>query len=416
MFIKLNVMKRNLIDLYHVWMNEMKVVVRDPALILIFLIVPGFYPLLYGFLFNNEVVSEVSMVVVDESQSALSREFVRDLDASHDVYVVGKVADMEEAKRVMAGKEASGILYIPSDFSNNINTGRQSTVRLYADMSSILNYKAMMLSVTEVSLKMGADIRVEKIGGKTAVEDEAVGQFVRNEWVSYYNIPNGFCAFFIPAVLILIIQQTMLLGISTLVGTNNDRKRYSVASRSVSGKRINPFVVTFGKAMCYISIYTVVVVWVLGIVPYIFNLPQLGDPWVLLAFCLPFMLSCTFFCMSLSYFCPQREFGILMFAGTSVIFLFLSGVSWPWIAIPGPLKAIAMLIPSTPGIQGFIKINTMGASLGAVWFEVATLWIQTLFYWIAATLMYKWWLNCYDPVYKRYRRINNRYVIKSLVV
>lgn len=390
-------MKQKLIDIYHIWMDEMKVVVRDPALILIFLIVPGFYPLLYAYLFNNEVVSEVNIIVVDESHSALGRTFVRNLDALHDVKIVGHAADMEEAQEVMARKGASGVLHIPADFSYNINTGKQAYVKLYSDMSSILNYKAMMLSVTDVSLDIGSDIRVAMMGGKTEKEDETISQFVQSEWVSFYNTPNGFCAFFIPAVLILIIQQTMLLGVSTLVGTHNDRKTFRIASHCESGKKVGPFVLTFGKAMCYMSIYAIILVWVLGIVPYIFKLPQLGNHWTLMAFSLPFMLSCTFFCMTLSYFCSQREFSMLMFAGTSVLFLFLSGVSWPWIAMPGPLKAIAMLIPSTPGIQAFIKINTMGASLGVVWKEMVILWIQALCYWGSATAMYKWWIHYYDP-------------------
>ncbi len=389
-------MKRKLIDIYHIWMREIKFVIRDPALILIFLIVPAFYPLLYAYLFKNEVVSDVKLVVVDDSRSALSRTFIRNLDAIPDVNVIGYAADMEEAKEIVARKKSAGVLYIPADFSHNINTGTQAQVRLYADMSSILNYKAMMVSVTNTSLDLGSDIRVAMLGGKSAVEDKTVSQFVESEWVSYYNIPNGFCAFFIPAVLILIIQQTMLLGIATLTGTHNDRKTFSIASHGETGKKVGPFVLTFGKAMCYISIYTVVMVWVLGIVPYLFHLPQIGNPLTLLVFVLPFMLSCTFFCMTLSYFCPQREFSMLMFAGTSVLFLFLSGVSWPWTAMPGPLKAVAMLIPSTPGIQAFIKINTMGASLESVWPEMIILWVQALCYWGAATAMYKWWLNYYE--------------------
>lgn len=384
-------MKQKLINIYHIWMKEMKVVLRDPALILIFLIVPALYPLLYAYLFNNEVVRQVEMVIVDESSSALSREFIHYLTAIPDVKIIGYAVDMEEAKEMIARREAAGVLHIPDDFSHNINKGQQAQVKLYSDMSSILNYKSMMLSVTNASLDIGSDIRVAMLGGKSAKEDETISQFVQSEWISYYNTPNGFCAFFIPAVLILIIQQTMLLGISTLTGTQTDRKTFSVVSHGESGKKVGPFVLTFGKAMCYISVYFVVFVWVLGIVPYIFNLPQIGNPWTLLAFSLPFMLACTFFCMTLSYFCPQREFSMLMFAGTSVLFLFLSGVSWPWTAMPEALKAVAMLMPSTPGIQAFIKINTMGASLPSVLPEMIILWIQALCYWGAATAMYKWW-------------------------
>lgn len=148
-------------------------------------------------------------------------------------------------------------------------------------------------------------------------------------------------------------------------------------------------------------------VWVLRVVPYIFKFPQIGDPVTIAAFLMPYLLAATFFAMTLSYFCSQREFGMMLFVFTSVIFIFISGISWPWTAVPGPIKAIAYIIPSTPGIHGFIKINTMGATLKDVWPEYITLWIHAGVYCITAVLMYKWWIQNYDPKYKGQLRVKN---------
>ncbi len=94
---------------------------------------------------------------------------------------------------------------------------------------------------------------------------------------------------------------------------------------------------------------------------------------------------------------------------TSVLFIFLSGISWPWTAIPAPLKAIAYIIPSTPGIHAFVKINTMGASLSEVWFEFIMLWVQAGFYCISSVFMYRWWIKNYDPEHLgRNKPANNR--------
>ena len=41
---------------------------------LFFILVPLGYPLLYSFIYDNEVVREVPAVVVDDSHSSLSRE------------------------------------------------------------------------------------------------------------------------------------------------------------------------------------------------------------------------------------------------------------------------------------------------------------------------------------------------------
>lgn len=391
-------MKKWLLDIYYVWINEFKIIVRDPAVILLFIIVPFAYPILYSYIYNNEVAHEVKMVVVDESHSSMSREFVRKLDATPDVQIVGKSTDMEDAKEHLRRKDAYGILYIPKDFSKRIHRQEQAQVNVYADMSSMLFYKAMLLGTTEVSLDMGAQVRVAEMGYKTQVEDKVSEQAVLNEWVASYNVPNGFASFLIPAILILIIQQTMLLGIATLVGTHNDKKRYSIASHTHTGKRVNAFKLTIGKAFCYATIYVIMSAWILRVVPYIFNLPMIGNPWTIAVFLLPFLLAATFFAMTISYFCSQREFGMLLFVFTSVLFVFLSGVSWPWLSMPGALQSIAYMIPSTPGIHGFVKISTMGANLSDVWFEYCLLWVHTGIYWITATLMYLWWIRNYDPI------------------
>lgn len=393
-------MKKLLLDIYYVWINELKVVFRDPAVILLFFIVPLAYPVLYSFIYNNEVAHEVKVIVVDDSHSALSREFKRKVDATADVKVVGYATDMEEAREALRRKEAYGIMYIPGDFSQKINTQQQTSVSVYADMSSLLFYKAMLLSATEVSLDMGADIRVAETGGGSREEDATTRQTVESEWVVLYNTQNGFASFLVPAILILIIQQTLILGIATIIGTHNDKKSFAIASHTSEGKNVGALKLSIGKAFCYASLYMLISVWVLRVVPYIFKFPQIGDPLTIAAFLMPYLLAATFFGMTLSYFCSQREFGMLLFVFTSVIFIFISGISWPWTAIPAPIQSIAYIIPSTPGIHGFVKINTMGATLRDVWPEYITLWIHSAVYYLTAVLMYKWWIQNYDPKYK----------------
>ncbi|MEN9919708.1 MAG: hypothetical protein RL662_2144 [Bacteroidota bacterium] len=393
-------MKKSLLDIYYVGWNEMKVVFRDPAVILLFFIVPLAYPILYGFMYNNEGVYEVKTVVVDESNSPLSREFIRKVDASHDMNVIARVANMEEAREAMRRKEAYGIILIPSSFSVDINTQKQTSVLLYADMSSMLFYKAMYLTCTEVSLAMGASIRIGDSGYRTTTEDASVMQAIDYNSVAFYNVANGFASFLVPAILILVMQQTLVLGIGTIVGTHNDKKRFAVASHTKQGRDISALALTLGKGFCYSFFYLVTSAWILRVVPYLFSLPQIGDPVTILAFIIPFILAATFFAMTISYFVSQREFVMLLFVFTSVIFLFLSGISWPWISVPPALKAVAYIIPSTAGIHGFVKINTMGATLADVRFEFIALWVQAIVYCLIATGMYYWWIDNYDPKYK----------------
>ena len=107
-------------------------------------------------------------------------------------------------------------------------------------------------------------------------------------------------------------------------------------------------------------------------------------------FVLPYLFACIFLSMTLSGFMTSRESPMLVFVFTSVILLFLSGVSWPKEAIPPFWKTVGYLFPSTPGIQGFIRINTAGASLNEVAHEYRTLWIQAGAYFITSCLIYRY--------------------------
>ena len=140
---------RNTIE---VWAYEMRCALLDEGVIVFFVIVPFLYPLLYAYLYNNESVREVPTVVVDNSHSQLSREFVRRVDATGDVDIVSYCQDMEEAKEMIHQREAYGLIYIPKDFAKDVAEHRQTTVELYSDMSGILYYKAVLSSDTSVQL------------------------------------------------------------------------------------------------------------------------------------------------------------------------------------------------------------------------------------------------------------------------
>ena len=89
-----------------IWLEEMKTVVKDEGVLIFFILMPLGYPLLYSWIYNNEVVREVPVVVVDDSHSALSREFTRKYDASPDVSVAFRSKNMAEAQSIIGHGKA----------------------------------------------------------------------------------------------------------------------------------------------------------------------------------------------------------------------------------------------------------------------------------------------------------------------
>src|SRR5574344_1596606 len=89
-----------------IWKDEMRQTFKDEGVLIFFILVPLGYPLLYSWIYNNEVVREVPVVVVDDSHSSLSREFIQKFDASPDVSVAFQAGSIEEGRDLIGHGEA----------------------------------------------------------------------------------------------------------------------------------------------------------------------------------------------------------------------------------------------------------------------------------------------------------------------
>ena len=374
-------------DACFVWREEIKQVFRDEGVLIFCIIVPLAYPLLYSWIYNNEVVHEVPVVVVDQSHSQLSRQFVRMADASPDVRIVSYAEDLDDAQSLVSRQIVKGVYLIPSDFAKKINRGEQAVISVYCDMSLMLTYKAIYMTSVQVTQAMGAEIQKKVSGNYTDREDAITTRPLDFEDVPVFNPGAGYGNFIIPGVLMLILQQTLVLGIGLAAGTARERNRYSdlvPIHRCYSGI----YRVICGKALCYLMIYAVMSVWLTLVVPRLFSFIALVHWQDLLALMVPYLLACTFFGMTVSCLVHYRENVMLLVVFISLPLLFMSGVSWPQSSIPAAWQGISWLFPSTFGVRAFVRMNTMGGVLSDVVTEIRCLWVLAAAYFGFACIVY----------------------------
>ena len=374
-------------DAAYVWRQEIKQIVHDEGVLIFCVIVPLVYPLLYSWIYNNEVVREVPVVIVDQSHSQQSRQFIRMVDASPDVRVLCYAADLDDAQSLVSRQVAKGVYLIPADFATNLNRMQQGVVSVYCDMSLMLAYKAIYQTSVAVTQAMGAEIQRKVSGNYTAREDLITTRPLDFEDVPIFNPAGGYGNFIIPAVLMLIIQQTLILGIGLAAGTARERNRYSdlvPINRCYGGI----YRIVTGKALCYLMVYAVMSAYLTLVVPRIFSFIALIQWQDLLALMLPYLLACVFFGMTVSCLVHYRENVMLLVVFISVPLLFMTGVSWPQSAIPGFWQGVSWLFPSTFGVRAFVRMNTMGGVLSDVVPEIRYLWIQAAAYFGTACLVY----------------------------
>ena len=182
-----------------------------------------------------------------------------------------------------------------------------------------------------------------------------------------------------PAIIIVIIQQTLLIGIGMIGGTWREFGLYRKLIPA-NCKRMYTVPIVIGKAMVYASIYAVTLLYIMTVHYKLFDYPSNGSTWTVIGFLIPYLLACIMMGIAISTLFRYREQSLLLLFWTSIPILLLSGASFPREAIPEWLYTFGQIFPSSSGVNGFIRIRTMGASLQEVMPELRLLWAQVFIY------------------------------------
>ena len=396
-------------DVWYVFVMELRRIFRDGGVMLIFFGAGVFYPLLYPMIYLHEAIVDMPIAVVDECDSQHSREYIRKLDACRDVRVVYKCMNLSEARQLYEQRKIHGVVMIDKDFERAISTvGEQAMVSVYCDMSSFLYYKNLLQASNFVMLDEHVGIqthRYQLLGNDRAMA-ELLSQPMRYESQMLYNPGTAYPSFLLPAVLMLIVYQTLFFGICMLAGIAREEngELYFIEGRQYDR---STFRLVLGRGMAYLTLYMAIGSYVLLVVPRIFGLPHIGMSIDILKLLVPFLLATIFFAMTLSVFIRERETGMVMFLFTSIPLLFLTGCSWPTASMPQFWKIFAMLFPSTWGVNGFLHINSCGATLWETRREYYILWAQAGIYFFTACASYMifgWY----------YAKTNRQYLLRML--
>ena len=397
-------------DMCYIWAREMKNTIKDEGVLIFFILVPLLYPLLYSWIYNNQVVRDVPVGIVDMSHSSLSREFVRHYDASPDVKVEYFCNNLDEAKALIGKQIIKGVIYIPNNFEQQVNRHEQALISVYCDMSIMLNYKAIYQTATAVIGQMNSRIQLSQSKNYTQRDEEISIKPLDFEEVPIFNSSGGYADFLIPGVLMLILHQTLLLGIGLAAGTARENNRFRdlvPVSKHYNGL----FRIVLGKSLCYFMIYCILGAYMTLVIPKMFGFVQIIEAKEILGIMVPYILATIFFGMMLSCTIRYRENVMLLVVFTSVPLLFLSGISWPQSNIPGAWRAIACFFPATFGIRGFVRLNTMGATLADVKQEYQALWIQVVVYFFATCAVYR-----YQIIHARKHAIERLNMMKAKAI
>ncbi len=327
------------------------------------------YSIFYMFPYSTEVIKDVPIGVIDFDGSSMSQEFVRNLNATDSCEVTIAPLSINDAKMHFYQGKIKGYVVIPKDFEKDIKRGKQATVSMYADSSYLIIYKTVYTGILQTAGYFGAKIEIGKLLKQGVPKQIAMTLNQPFEFVSVplYNPAGGYATYVYPVILILILHQTLLVGIGLMQGTRRELKeRYCL-------KKEDTAITLFGRSTAYVLLYLFYSIFYFIIYPAIVVYPMSYNLLPLLLLLIPLFYGAAFFSHTISYFFRKRESSLLVLVVTSLIFIFLPGLIWPREAIPTLVNIFSFFIPATCGVDGIIKVNQMNATFWQVRYDF--LWL-----------------------------------------
>ena len=350
------------------------------------------YGMLYNYMYSPNVLREVPVVVVDESQTPLSRHYIRLLDATPQVRVQGVITNMPEARKRMKETEVVGILSIPANFDAKVGREEEAVFVSFNSTMAFLSYAALKEASSGAMLALDDEVRPGQV---VFLQPDVVQPVINTpsiqvQGMALYNESGGYATYLIPAVLMVIIFQTMLMVISMRCGKENEQRMRPLlwVGRQGSSWGMSMKIV-IGKSVVYVGFYALFAIFLLGLLPLVFDLPHLASPLLLIQLMIPFLFATAFFGLACSPCFKDSDAPLLLIAFFSVGLLFLSGISWPLELMPWPWRLLHCLLPAPVGVLAFVKATSMGADISDISREMMLLWGQCVVYFIVACWVYQ---------------------------
>ncbi|WP_105903390.1 ABC transporter permease [Vibrio gangliei] len=364
---------------WQVFRCELKAIFTNPALLLTVFGGVVLYSFLYPLPYSQQLPREQSIVVVNLDNSSKSRELERMVDATPQVKITEHAYSLEEAKALFNQGKVHGILLIPRHFSRDLLLGKSPTLAYAGDAAYFLVYGTVVEGLATAGGTLSAQAKVSRMvmSGENLVLAAQQYAPIKLSMQPVFNPTNGYINYIVPAVFVLILHQTLLIAAGLLGGSINEQRS---VKRAGYWQHAQAFDMWSARGIILLLIYIPLVMYYFGFSFEFYGINRLASMSNLFVLIIPFLLAVIALGMIMGELIPRKELATLIVVLSSLPLVFCAGFVWPTAELPMPLQWLAQLAPSTPAINGFLRLNQMGASLEQVLPYVWQLWLQVFVY------------------------------------
>lgn len=343
-------------------LREARLITADHGLLLTLLIAPVLYAFFYGSIYSNKVEEAVKLAITDGDNTTMSRLLVQQINNTQMIDVV-RVPSVQQGEQLMNKGDCQGFLVIPEGLEKKVLSLQQANVVMGLNAARFLPSSDILSTVTPVCLTVSAGIRLQYMKqAEVLTSGQAMQQVmpVNLDYRPLFNERNSYGDFLLPGLLAIILQQTLLIGLSQSI--SNERRKGTVKDwLQQSGSRASTALL--GKGFFYLLLFGAYAFFFMNVNFSILGLQnRAGFAGLSLIFFL-FLITLIPMAIAIGSFFKSQLLNMQFMAFSTYPIFLITGYTWPFSSLPLPVQFISSLLPTTPFIKLYQSAVQTGASL-----------------------------------------------------
>ena len=358
-------MNSSLHAIFSVAYKEFLHIYRDKRVLLLLLILPPLFILLFGYSFESSDITDVPGLLVNRDNAPRTQRFI-------DIVLKSKTFRWQQGppdttnESDLLGHHVQVALIVPQGWSDSLSAGNPKPLTLYVDGSDINTADAaeggVQKSLADFQMKE-RDLIVEDLPDEVIELGKQLPLQIRKQFVSLmeawsakrivlYNPKERFIDYVIPGIIGLILQ---LLTV-TLMACTIARERESGTLYQLMVTSLKRGEIVIGKILPYLGVSIVIIAVIAFVAGFQFHVPFYQPP-ALMLICLLFLLCSLGLGLLISALSKTQTQAIQF----SVFFLLpvfvLSGAFAPLEQLPKAIQYLSEIFPLTHFCRAFRLVN-----------------------------------------------------------
>jgi ABC-2 type transport system permease protein len=347
----------------------------------VLLAIPLLYPALVAYLYHGEDARDRPALVLDLDGSALSRKLVLGLEATPELRVAGRPADLAEGAAALARGEAELMVVVPPDLSRRVKRGERAQLAVWATGGNVytwsLAYPAVSTVVGAVDAELLARTFLARGLPPEAARRRAAPIATGDRRLFHPSASYG--RYLATGILLVVVQQLVIISLAFSAGVRRERGL-------PVGAAPHPLAHLSGMAAAHAPF------WLGGLLLVACGvLPWMGwagpSPLATAALLALFVVALAPVAVAVASLISDRmaAFQIVMFFSAPLFVA--SGFTWPAGQLPPAVDVATWAFPATPALRALRVLSMRTGDLRAVAPELLWLAAQAVAYAAAAAIL-----------------------------